>query len=137
MLTENLTEYMSKVTITNKDVSEYKDEDNGTRYIVPTGQLLGKLDYLELTEKELETAKYKLMVDKHIEYKTTMKDRPVIKSEITGKEKDKNTIVDSKVKVYQIWNVTNGLGVKQSFDNKEDAIKLYEEIKEKVIKFYE
>lgn len=137
MLTENLTEYMSKVTITNKDVSEYKDEDNGTRYIVPTGQLLGKLDYLELTEKELETAKYKLMVDKHIEYKTTMKDRPVIKSEITGKEKDKNTIVDSKVKVYQIWNVSNGLGVKQSFDNKEDAIKLYEDIKEKVIKFYE
>lgn len=137
MLTENLTEYMSKVTITNKDVSEYKDEDNGTRYIVPTGQLLGKLDYLELTEKELETAKYKLMVDKHIEYKTTMKDRPVIKSEITGKEKDKNTIVDSKVKVYQIWNVTNGLGVKQSFDNKEDAIKLYENIKGKVIKFYE
>lgn len=137
MLTENLTEYMSKVTITNKDVSEYKDEDNGTRYIVPTGQLLGKLDYLELTEKELETAKYKLLVDKHIDYKTTMATRPVLKSDITGKDKDKNTIIDSTVKVYQVWNVSNGLNIKQSFDNKEDAIKLYEEIKEKVIKYYE
>ena len=137
MLTENLTEYMSKVTITNKDISEYKDEDNGTRYIVPTGQLLGKLDYLELTEKELETAKYKLLVDKHIDYKTTMATRPVLKSDITGKEKDKNTIIDSTVKVYQVWNVSNGLNIKQSFDNKEDAIKLYEEIKEKVIKYYE
>lgn len=137
MLTENLTEYMSKVTITNKDISEYKDEDNGTRYIVPTGQLLGKLDYLELTEKELETAKYKLLVDKHIDYKTTMATRPVLKSDITGKEKDKNTIIDSTVKVYQVWNVSNGLNIKQSFDNKEDAIKLYEDIKEKVIKFYE
>lgn len=137
MLTENLTEYMSKVTITNKDISEYKDEDNGTRYIVPTGQLLGKLDYLELTEKELETAKYKLLIDKHIDYKTTMATRPVLKSDITGKEKDKNTIIDSTVKVYQVWNVSNGLNIKQSFDNKEDAIKLYEEIKEKVIKYYE
>jgi hypothetical protein len=137
MLTENLTEYMKHITITNKDVSEYVNEENGTRYIVPTGQLLGKLDYLELTEKELEQAKYKLLVDKHIDYKTTMSTRPVLKSDITGKDKDKNTIIDSTVKVYQVWNVSNGLNIKQSFDNKEDAIKLYEEIKEKVIKYYE
>lgn len=137
MLTENLTEYMKHITITNKDVSEYVNEENGTRYIVPTGQLLGKLDYLELTEKELEQAKYKLLVDKHIDYKTTMATRPVLKSDITGKDKDKNTIIDSTVKVYQVWNVSNGLNIKQSFDNKEDAIKLYEEIKEKVIKYYE
>lgn len=137
MLTENLTEYMKHITITNKDVSEYVNEENGTRYIVPTGQLLGKLDYLELTEKELEQAKYKLLVDKHIDYKTTMATRPVLKSDITGKDKDKNTIIDSTVKVYQVWNVSNGLSIKQSFDNKEDAIKLYEEIKEKVIKYYE
>lgn len=137
MLTENLTEYMKHITITNKDVSEYVNEENGTRYIVPTGQLLGKLDYLELTEKELEQAKYKLLVDKHINYKTTMSTRPVLKSDITGKDKDKNTIIDSTVKVYQVWNVSNGLSIKQSFDNKEDAIKLYEEIKEKVIKYYE
>ena len=56
MLTENLTEYMSKVTITNKDISEYVNEENGTRYIIPTGHLLAKVDYLELTEKELEQA---------------------------------------------------------------------------------
>lgn len=137
MLTENLTEYMSKVTITNKDISEYVNEENGTRYIIPTGHLLAKVDYLELTDKEFEQAKYKLLIDKHIDYKTTMATRPVLKSDITGKEKDKNTIVDSTVKVYQVWNVSNGLNIKQSFDNKEEAVKLYEEIKEKVIKYYE
>jgi hypothetical protein len=36
-----------------------------------------------------------------------------------------------------VWNVWNGLNIKQSFDNKEEAVKLYEEIKEKVIKYYE
>ena len=137
MLTENLTEYMQKVHITNKDVSEYINEENGTRYIIPTGHLLAKVDYLELTEKELEQAKYKLLIDKHISYKTTMATRPVLKSDLTGKDKDKDTIVDSTVKVYQVWNVSNGLNIKQSFDNKEEAVKLYEEIKEKVIKYYE
>lgn len=137
MLTENLTEYMKNVTITNKDISEYVNNENGTRYIVPTGHLLAKVDYLELTEKELEQAKYKLLVDKHIDYKTALTTRPVLKSELTGKEKDNTTIVDSTIKVYQVWNVSNGLNIKQSFDNKEDAVKLYEEIKEKVIKYYE
>jgi 5'(3')-deoxyribonucleotidase len=137
MLTENLTEYMQKVHITNKDVSEYINEENGTRYIIPTGHLLAKVDYLELTEKELEQAKYKLLIDKHTDYKTTISTRPVLKSDLTGKEKDKDTIVDSTVKVYQVWNVSNGLNIKQSFDNKEEAVKLYEEIKEKVIKYYE
>lgn len=137
MLTENLTEYMQKVHITNKDVSEYINEENGTRYIIPTGHLLAKVDYLELTEKELEQAKYKLLIDKNIDYKTAMATRPVLKSDLTGKDKDKDTIVDSTVKVYQVWNVSNGLNIKQSFDNKEEAVKLYEEIKEKVIKYYE
>lgn len=137
MLTENLTDYMQKVTITNKDVSEYVNEENGTRYIIPTGHLLAKVDYLELTEKELEQAKFKLLIDKNIDYKTALTTRPVLKSELTGKEKDNNTIVDSTVKVYQVWNVSNGLNIKQSFDNKEDAVKLYEDIKEKVIKYYE
>lgn len=137
MLTENLTDYMQKVTITNKDVSEYVNEENGTRYIIPTGHLLAKIDYLELTEKELEQAKFKLLIDKNIDYKTALTTRPVLKSELTGKEKDNNTIVDSTVKVYQVWNVSNGLNIKQSFDNKEDAVKLYEDIKEKVIKYYE
>lgn len=137
MLTENLTEYMQKVHITNKDISEYVNEENGTRYIIPTGHLLAKVDYLELTEKELEQAKYKLLVDKYIDYKTTMSTRPVLKSDLTGKDKDKNTIVDSTVKIYQVWNVSNGLNIKQSFDNKEEAVKLYEEIKEKVVKYYE
>lgn len=137
MLTENLTEYMKNVTITNKDISEYVNNENGTRYIVPTGHLLAKVDYLELTEKELEQAKYKLLVDKHIDYKTALTTRPVLKSELTGKEKDNTTIVDSTIKVYQVWNVSNGLNIKQSFDNKEDAVKLYEDIKKKVIKYYE
>ena len=57
-----------------------------------------------------------------------MVDRPKPKYEVTKKEEDKYTIINSKVKVYKIWNVSNGLGFKKSFTNKEDAMKLYTEI---------
>ena len=63
MLTENLTEYMSKVTITNKDISEYVNEENGTRYIIPTGHLLAKVDYLELTKEEYQVAKFQQKIE--------------------------------------------------------------------------
>ena len=137
MLTEDLTEYMKKVKIKNKDVSEYVDDETGTRYIIPTGHLLAKVDYLELTEKEYEAAIYKLLIDKHLKYNTTMATRPALKSDITGKEKDNTTIIDRTVKVYQIWNVSNGLDIKESFTNKEDAIKLYDDINKKVLCYYE
>ena len=57
-----------------------------------------------------------------------MVDRPKPKYEATKKEEDKYTIINSKVKVHEIWNVSNGLGFKKSFNNKEDAMKLYTEI---------
>jgi hypothetical protein len=63
-----------------------------------------------------------------------MAKRPVVKSTITHDKKDDTTLVDSEIKVYQIWNVTNGLGVKQSFTTKEEAINLYDEVNNKVLK---
>lgn len=137
MITETLTEYMNNVYIKNKDISEYKNNENGTRYIMPTGHLLAKVDYLELTEKEYEAAIYKLLIDKNKNYKKAMSTRPTLKNEITGKDEDKNTIVDAPVMIYRVWNVSNGLGIKESFTTKKEAIKLYNDINKKVLRFYE
>jgi hypothetical protein len=66
-----------------------------------------------------------------------MTKRPVVKSSITHDKKDDTTLVDSEIKVYQIWNVTNGLNIKKSFTNKEEAIKLYDEINKKILEAME
>ena len=127
MKIENIEEYMSKVEIIDKSISEYTDEEKGTKYIIPTPHLIARVDHLELTDSEYTKAKFEQKVD-NLEYKTKMVDRPKSKYEVTKKEEDRYTIINSKVIVYEIWNVSNGLGFKKSFDNKEDAMKLYTEI---------
>lgn len=127
MKIENIEEYMSKVKVIDKNISEYADEEKGVKYIIPTPHLIARVDYLELSDSELTKAKFEQKVDS-LEYDTEMVDRPKPKYEVTKKEEDKYTIINSKVKVYKIWNVSNGLGFKKSFTNKEDAMKLYTEI---------
>ena len=53
---------------------------------------------------------------------------PVPKNTITGKEEDKNTIVDQEVEAYQIWVVANNLGFMSSFKDKQEAVDFEEKI---------
>jgi hypothetical protein len=135
MKIENIEEYMENVTVFDKNLAEYFDKEKGVKYVIPTPHLITRVDYLELTDSEYTKAKFEQKVD-NLEYKTKMVDRPKPKYEVTKKEEDRYTIINSKVKVHEIWNVSNGLGIKQSFDNKEDALKLNEKINEPIIKLF-
>jgi hypothetical protein len=138
MNNESIIEYMARVKILNKDLSEYFNEEAGVRKVIPTPYLLCSVDYMELTDTELEKAKFNMLIDKDVEYKSKIATRPQVKYEITKNEADKNKLVDTKVKVYQVWNVSNSLKLKKSFSNKEEALKLYDEINtpilEKILK---
>ena len=138
MNNESIIEYMSNVRILSKEISEYYNEEKGVRKIIPTSYLLCSLDYMELTETELEQAKFEMTVDKNVDFDTKMTVRPKLKYEITKNEADKNKLVDSKVKVYCVWNITNSLRLKKSFNNKKEALELYDKINtpilEKILK---
>ena len=54
----------------------------------------------------------------------------VPKSEITKKEEDKFTLVDSTAKVRQVWIVANQLQFSGSYKTKEEALKIVKEIEE-------
>ena len=133
MNNESIIEYMSNVRILSKEISEYYNEEKGVRKIIPTSYLLCSLDYMELSEAELEKAKFDMLIDKDVEFETKMVVRPRLKYEITKNEEDKNKLVDSKVKVYCIWNLTNSLRLKKSFNNKEEALELYEKINKPIL----
>lgn len=132
MIDENIKEYMEKVHILNKDLSEYVNEETGVKYIIPTAHLLVRIEYIEATKSELDKLLFNNAIDK-LEYKSKMGKRPVVKSTITKNKKDDYTLVDSEIKLWEIWNVSNGLKVKQSFTNKKDAIKLYNEVNKKIL----
>lgn len=133
MNNESIVEYMSYVKLLSKEISEYYNEEKGVRKIIPTSYLLCSLDYMELSEAELEKAKFDMLIDKDVEFDTKMVVRPRLKYEITKNEADKNKIVDSKVKVYCIWNISNSLRLKKSFNNKKEALELYDKINRPIL----
>ena len=135
MIDENLEKYMERTNVYNKDISIYRNEEKGLMYPVGTASLLTRVDYLELTKEELEKAQFEQKVDKK-DYKMFDCEKVVPKYEITKIEADKFTLTTKKVKATHIWNVTNQLGIHQTFENQEEAWKLCEEINKKVMSAY-
>lgn len=131
MVNEDLKSFMDNLTILNKDFSEYFNKETGTKYIVPNSYLYARCDYLELTNDELKKERFAQNINKEPkEFNQIESTRPVPKYETTKREEDRYTIIDGKVKVNQIWRVTNGMQFKQTFNNKDEALKLLDEINE-------
>jgi hypothetical protein len=132
MIDENLKTFMEKVEIKNKDIAIYKNDEKGIMYPLGLSSLLTRVDYLELTKEELSKAQFEQKVDKG-EYEMFDCDKLVSKYEITKIEADRFTMTNKKVKATHIWNVSNAVGIHQTFTNKEDAFKLSSEINNKIV----
>lgn len=132
----NLNNFMKHITTVNKDISVYNDEDRGVLFYVNTIQLLTKVDYLELSSEEYKKAKFEKKIE-DLEYNITEVERPQSKYARTKKQEDMYIIENAKVKVRQIWNVSNPIGIYKSFTNKEEAMQLAESINKEIVKYFE
>jgi hypothetical protein len=132
MIDESLKDFMDKVEIKNKNIAIYKNEEKGLIYPLSVATLLTRVDYLELTKQELEKALFEGKIDKK-EYKMYDCERLVPKNTVTRDKKDQYTITTSQVKATHIYNVSNQAGIHTTFENKEDAFKLCEEINNQII----
>lgn len=134
MIEERLNEYMDKVNIKGEKYGEYVNEEKGLRYYFNTPQLLCRVDKLELDTKELESAKFKNQIENK-EYKTVDIIKHVPKSDVTKNKDDMFTIIDKKTKGVILYNVTNQIGIHNTYEDKEEAFKVCEEINNKVLEF--
>lgn len=132
MLNENIESFMEKTNILGKDLAIYKDEEKGNIFPLGTASLLCRVEALELTNEEKTVAEFQQQIDKITGIDKVKVQRPRSKYEITKKDEDRYTIVNSDVMVYKLWNVANQLKVKQTFTSKEDAIKLCESVNKQV-----
>lgn len=132
MIDESLKDFMDKVEIKNKNIAIYKNEEKGLIYPLSVATLLVRVDYLELTKQELEKALFENKIDKK-EYKMYDCERLVPKNTVTRDKKDQYTITTSQVKATHIYNVSNQAGIHTTFENKEEAFKLCEEINNQII----
>lgn len=124
----DLVKFMMNITINDKDFSMYRDLEKGVILPLNTIRLLVSLDYYEMEQEQYDMAVFQKKINKDLTYNKTKITKPVPKNEITGKDSDKNTIVDKEVEVYQIWNAVNAYGAFKSFNDKKEAIKFVEDL---------
>lgn len=133
---KDLIKFNENIKKINKDIAKYEDEKGNYR-LVPIGQLMCSCEYLEMDNKEFEQAKFKMILDKNLKYTTKTATRTIDKFTKTQNKRDKGTLIDSEVKVYMAWVISNGIGLTKAFDNKDDALKLVNDINNKYLEMAE
>lgn len=128
---ENILEFMERVEIKNKDFARYENKDKGIIFSMNTVALLPRLDYLELDKTTYDMQKFEGKIE-NLDYPIINIDKPSSKYARTKKEEDKFIIENQKVAVRQIWKVANSIGFFKCFADKEEAIKVYEDIYNRV-----
>ena len=132
----DLIKFNKNITKVTKEIAKYEDE-KGNYMLIPTGQLLCNVEYMELDEISYKKALFEMIIDKDVEYNKITITKPIDKYTKTKNEKDKGTIIDAEVEVSQVWVVKNGLSLTKAFDNKEKALSCVEEINNKYLEMAE
>lgn len=132
----DLIKFNKNITKVTKEITKYEDE-KGNYMLIPTGQLLCNVEYMELDEISYKKALYEMIIDKDAEYNKIIVTKPVDKYTKTKNEKDKGTIIDAEVEVSQVWVVKNGLGLTKAYNRKEKALSYVEEINNKYLEMAE
>ena len=132
----DLIKFNERVSKLTKEIAKYEDE-KGNYMLIPTGQLLCNVEYMELDEISYKKALFEMIIDKDVEYNKITITKPVDKYTKTKNEKDKGTIIDAKVEVSQVWIVKNVLSLTKAYNNKEKALSYVEEINNKYLEMAE
>lgn len=132
----DLIKFNKNITKVTKEIANYEDE-KGNYMLIPTGQLLCNVEYMELDEISYKKALFEMIIDKDAKYNKITITKPVDKYTKTKNEKDKGTIIDAEVEVSQVWVVKNGIGLTKAFNVKKDALKLVEELNNKYLEMAE
>lgn len=123
---KDLNNFIKNLTKINDELVKYQDEKGNIIY-APLNALYCNCTYLELNKTQYEQMVFQQTI-KDDDYNIIEIKTQVPKSEITKKEEDKFTLVDSTAKVRQVWIVANQLQFSACFKTKEEAEKLVKEV---------
>ena len=132
----DLIKFNKNITKVTKEIAKYEDE-KGNYMLIPTGQLLCNVEYMELDEISYKKALFEMIIDKDVEYNKIVITKSVDKYTKTKNEKDKGTIIDAEVEVSQVWVVKNSLGLTKAFNVKKEALKVVNDLNNKYLEMAE
>jgi hypothetical protein len=133
---KNLIKFNENITKVTKEIAKYEDE-KGNYTLIPIGQLMCSCEYMELDEPMYKKALFEKIIEKDVEYNKIKTTKVVDKSTITHNKKDQGTLVDNEVEVSQVWVVKNGIGLTKSFDSKDKALQVVNELNNKYLEMAE
>ena len=126
----NLIKFNENITKVTKEIAKYEDE-KGNVALFNIGQLMCGCEYMELDEPMYKKALFEKIIEKDVEYNKIKTTKVVDKSTLTHNKKDQGTLVDNEVEVSQVWVVKNGIGLTKSFDSKDKALQVVNELNNK------
>lgn len=126
MISNDLKEFMANVQ-KQGDNYLYSDE-YGNRLPLSKMDLEPSVVYQKCKDEEYKQLLFKGMIKADDKFNEIDDKTQVTKDTITGKEEDKTTIVDKDIKVKEMWLVSNKMRISKIFNNKEEALELYDEI---------
>jgi hypothetical protein len=126
VISNDLVEFMKYI---KKDGEGYIYSDEyGNRIPMQKFDLIPSVVYQKCKEEEYKQLLFKGMIKADDKFNEIEDKTQVTKDTITGKEEDKNTIVDKTIKVKEMWLVSNKMRISKIFNNKQEALELYDEI---------
>lgn len=125
---KDLTNFIKNLTNINKELVKYQD-DKGNIIYAPINALYASCTYLELNKQQYEQMVFQQQITPD-DYNVIEVKTQTSKYEVTKKEEDRFTLVDTTAKVKQVWIVANQLQFSKCFKTKEEAEALVKEIEE-------
>lgn len=125
---KDIKDFLKNVTKVNKEIAKYEDEKGNILYF-PINSAYASCTYLELNKTQYEQMVFQQTI-KADDYNIIEIKTQISKSEVTKKEEDKFTLVDSTAKVRQVWVVANQLQFTGSYKTKEEAQEVVKEIED-------
>ena len=133
---KDLIKFNENITKISKDIAKYEDT-KGNYALIPIGQLLCNVEYMELDEISYKKALFEKIIDKNLKYNEIKVTKTIDKSTKTGNKKDQGTLIDSEVSVKQVWVVKNGIGLTKAYDEKVRALQVVNELNNKYLEMAE
>lgn len=125
---KDLTNFIKNLTKINEELVKYQD-DKGNIIYAPINALYASCTYLELNKQQYEQMVFQQQITPD-DYNVIEVKTQTSKYEVTKKEEDRFTLVDTTAKVKQVWIVANQLQFSKCFKTKEEAEALVKEIEE-------
>lgn len=128
MIEKDLKKFIDNLQVTSKEDFLLYEDEKGNMYFLPKTQCIVGVEYNEFTDEEMEILIKDNTIPKEMKFNTVKVNKIIPKNKITGKEKDKNTLVEQEVEVNQVWFVKNALKMHTTFNTKEEAKTYFEKV---------